>query len=184
MLFDIRRDLFAHLQTLPLRFFDTRRHGDVMSYFTNDVDTISDALNNSFAMVIQSFIQMAGTLVILFHPQLAAFPDRHCVLCGDVLVHPLQRQRAARPITPCSRKAWASWTAISRRWSAGQKVVKVFNHEAENLQELPREKRGAAQGGHRRADLCRHNDPRGGEHLLHQLCHCGGAGRHYGACRA
>ena len=66
VLFDIRRDLFAHLQTLPLRFFDTRRHGDVMSYFTNDVDTISDALNNSFAMVIQSFIQVVGTLTILF----------------------------------------------------------------------------------------------------------------------
>ena len=63
---DIRRDLFAHLQTLPLRFFDTRRHGDVMSYFTNDVDTISDALNNSFAMMIQSFIQVVGTMTLLF----------------------------------------------------------------------------------------------------------------------
>ena len=61
VLYDIRRDLFAHLQTLPLKFFDTQRHGDVMSYFTNDVDTISDALNNSFAMAIQSFIQMVGT---------------------------------------------------------------------------------------------------------------------------
>ena len=66
VLFDIRRDLFAHLQTLPLRFFDTRRHGDIMSYFTNDVDTISDALNNSFAMLIQSFIQVAGTLTMLY----------------------------------------------------------------------------------------------------------------------
>ena len=54
VLYDIRRDLFAHIQTLPLRFFDTQRHGDVMSYFTNDVDTISEALNNSFAMLIQS----------------------------------------------------------------------------------------------------------------------------------
>ena len=52
VLYDIRRDLFAHIQTLPLRFFDTQRHGDVMSYFTNDVDTISEALNNSFAMLI------------------------------------------------------------------------------------------------------------------------------------
>ena len=66
VLYDIRRDLFAHLQTLPLKFFDSNRHGDIMSYFTNDVDTISDALNNSFAMIIQSFIQMAGTLVVLF----------------------------------------------------------------------------------------------------------------------
>lgn len=66
VLLDIRRDLFAHLQTLPLRFFDTRRHGDIMSCFTNDVDTIADALNNSFAMAIQSFIQMTGTLILLF----------------------------------------------------------------------------------------------------------------------
>ena len=64
----------------------------MMSYFTNDVDTISDALNNSFAMVIQSFIQMAGTLLILFHSQLAAFPYCYCVLCGDVPIHPFQRQ--------------------------------------------------------------------------------------------
>ena len=65
VLFDIRRDLFAHLQTLPLRFFDTHRHGDVMNYFTGDVDTISDALNNSFSVLIQSFIQVVGTLTLL-----------------------------------------------------------------------------------------------------------------------
>lgn len=66
ILFDIRRDLFSHIQTLPLKFFDTNGHGDIMSLFTNDIDTISDALNNSFAMVIQSFIQMVGTLTILY----------------------------------------------------------------------------------------------------------------------
>ncbi len=58
---EIRRDLFAHLQKLPLQFFDTNRKGDLMSLFTNDVDTVSDALNNSFALVIQTFIQVAGT---------------------------------------------------------------------------------------------------------------------------
>ena len=51
VLFDIRRDLFAHIQKLPLKFFDSSRHGDIMSYFTNDVDTISDALNNSFELL-------------------------------------------------------------------------------------------------------------------------------------
>ena len=62
---EIRSDLFAHLQTMPLNFFDTNRKGDLMSLFTNDVDTISDALNNSFAVVIQMFIQIAGTLFLL-----------------------------------------------------------------------------------------------------------------------
>ena len=66
VVFDIRRDLFEHVQTLPLQFFDSRRHGDIMSLFTNDIDTMADALNNSFAMVIQSFIQIVGTLTLLY----------------------------------------------------------------------------------------------------------------------
>ena len=63
---DIRRDLFHIMQKLPLQFFDTHSHGELMSRFTNDVDTVSDALNNSFAMMIQSFIQVTGTLILLF----------------------------------------------------------------------------------------------------------------------
>ena len=66
VLYDIRRDLYGHLQKLPLRFFDRQRKGDLMSLFTNDVDTVADALNNSFAMIIQSFIQVVGTLLLLF----------------------------------------------------------------------------------------------------------------------
>lgn len=108
VLYDIRRDLFAHLQKLPLRFLDTRRHGDVMSYFTNDVDTISDALNNSFAMVIQSFIQVVGTLTYAVYPQLAAYPGGGGVLRGHVPLYPVQRkaeqgllqQAAGRPGRP------------------------------------------------------------------------------------
>ena len=47
IIYEIRRDLFNHIQSLPLKYFDTRTHGDIMSRFTNDVDTISDAFNNS-----------------------------------------------------------------------------------------------------------------------------------------
>lgn len=66
IIYDIRRDLFHTMEKLPLDYFDRHPYGDTMSRFTNDVDTISDALNNSFAMIIQSFIQVAGTLTILF----------------------------------------------------------------------------------------------------------------------
>ena len=62
---DIRRDLFAHVQTLPLRYFDANTHGELMSRFTNDVDTIQEALNNSFTMVIQSALTLTGTVVML-----------------------------------------------------------------------------------------------------------------------
>ena len=83
---DIRRDLFAHLQTLPLHYFDTNRKGDLMSLFTNDVDTISDALNNSFAVVIQTGRRHAAFAV---HPQLAALAAGGRWLYCHVLVYQL-----------------------------------------------------------------------------------------------
>ena len=63
---EIRSDLFSHVQKLPLAYFDAHTHGEMMSRFTNDVDTISEALNSSFAMMIQSFITVAGTLTMIF----------------------------------------------------------------------------------------------------------------------
>lgn len=132
VLFDIRRDLFSHLQTLPLRFFDSQRHGDIMSYFTNDVDTISDALNNSFAMAIQSFIQMAGTLVILYilNWQLSLI----VTICYIVMF--LYIQFSGHKSKAYYTKQQASLGDLDgyiEEMVNGQKVVKVFNHEKENL---------------------------------------------------
>ena len=62
---EIRKDLFNHTQSLPLSYFDSHTHGDLMSHFTNDVDTIQEALNNSFTLLIQSFITTVGTMVMI-----------------------------------------------------------------------------------------------------------------------
>ena len=62
---EIRQDLFAHIQKLPLGYFDTHSHGELMSRFTNDVDTVQEALNNSFTLVIQSFLTLVGTMTML-----------------------------------------------------------------------------------------------------------------------
>ena len=141
VLFDIRRDLFAHIQTLPLRFFDTRRHGDVMSYFTNDVDTVSDALNNSFAMVIQSFIQIVGTLAMLFvlNWQLSLL-----VVVGYAAMFLYIRYsgRRSRAYFTRQQASLGELDGYIEEMVSGQKVVKVFNHEAEN-QRVFREKNDA-----------------------------------------
>ncbi len=55
---EIRMDLFKHTQKLPLKYFDNNTHGEIMSHFTNDVDTVQEAMNNSFAMVIQSSLTL------------------------------------------------------------------------------------------------------------------------------
>ena len=132
VLFDIRRDLFAHLQKLPLRFFDTRRHGDVMSYFTNDVDTISDALNNSFAMVIQSFIQVAGTLTMLFilNWRLTLV----VTVCYAVMFLYIRFSgKRSKAYYRTQQSVLGDLDGYIEEMVAGQKVVKVFNHEEENL---------------------------------------------------
>lgn len=86
---DIRRDLFAHIQMLPLSYFDSTRSGDIMSFFTNDVDTVSEALNNSFANVIQASIQMVRYHGYAHHPQLAAHDYHARVRCGHCAVRAL-----------------------------------------------------------------------------------------------
>lgn len=62
---DMRRDLFARLQTLPLRFFDQRPHGEIMSRLTNDVDNVSNVLAASAAQIISSVLGLAGVVVIM-----------------------------------------------------------------------------------------------------------------------
>ena len=132
VLFDIRRDLFAHLQTLPLRFFDTRRHGDIMSYFTNDVDTISDALNNSFAMLIQSFIQVAGTLTMLYllNWRLSLVVTVCYVVMFWYIKYSGKRSKA---YYSTQQACLGDLDGYIEEMVAGQKVVKVFNHEDANL---------------------------------------------------
>ena len=133
ILYDIRRDLFSHLQTLPLSFFDSRRHGDIMSYFTNDVDTVSDALNNSFAMVIQTFIQVVGLLVLLYvlNWQLSLIVT---VSYGAMFLYIRYSSRRSRRYFARQQEHLGRLDGYIEEMVSGQKVVKVFNHEEANLQ--------------------------------------------------
>ncbi len=131
VLLDIRHDLFNHLQKLPLRYFDSHRHGDVMSLFTNDVDTIADALNNSFALIIQSFIQIVGTLILLF---VLNWRLSLLVVVGYLAMFLYIRFSGKRSKMYFSQqqKALGELDGYIEEMVNGQKVVKVFNHEAEN----------------------------------------------------
>ena len=179
VLYDIRRDLFAHIQTLPLRFFDTQRHGDVMSYFTNDVDTISEALNNSFAMLIQSTIQVVGTFTMLFllNWQLTLVVAVFYVL---MFLYVRFSGRRSKAYYKKQQDCLGELDGYIEEMMAGQKVVKVFNHEEESLRAF-REKNEALRKAGTGAQSCGHHDSGGGQHLLRQLRPCGGAGRHHGA---
>ena len=132
VLLDIRRDLYHRLQTLPLSFFDRNKKGDLMSLFTNDVDTISDALNNSFAVVIQSTVQLVGMVLLLF---LLNWQLSILVLAGYGVMFAYIRYSSRRSKFYFDRQQehLGSLDGYIEEMTAGQKVVKVFNHEAENL---------------------------------------------------
>ena len=135
VVFDIRRDLFAHMQTLPLRFFDQKRHGDIMSLFTNDIDTIADALNNSFAMAIQSFIQMIGTLVILYilNWKLSLI----VTVCYGIMFWYMKFSGAKSKVFYAKQQqSLGGLDGYIEEMVSGQKVVKVFNHEQASFQEF------------------------------------------------
>ncbi|WP_291289917.1 ABC transporter ATP-binding protein [Enorma sp.] len=132
VLVDIRRDLFAHIQTLPLRYFDNHNRGDVMSYFTNDVDTVAEAMNNSFAMVIQSFIQIVGTLIMIFvlNWQLSLI-----VVVGYVCMFAYisYSTKKSRSFYQRQQGVLGELDGYIEEMVTGQKVVKVFNRERANV---------------------------------------------------
>jgi ATP-binding cassette subfamily B multidrug efflux pump len=125
---DIRDDLFSKLQALPIRFFDRSSHGDLMSRFTNDVDTISDALNTSILQLFTSALTLTGIffLMIYISPMLTVV---------TLVIVPLMLWVASRII----RKSKAYFTSQQRSLGTvygyveemitGQKVVKVFGYE-------------------------------------------------------
>ena len=82
---EIREDLFDKIQNLPLSFFDQRTHGELMSRFTSDIDTILEALNNSFAMLIQSFIMIVGTITMIIIFKSLSINHCNCFKWYDVL---------------------------------------------------------------------------------------------------
>ena len=132
VLVDIRRDLFAYLQKLPLSYFDTHNRGDIMSYFTNDVDTVAEAMNNSFAMVIQSAIQIVGTLAMIF---ILNWQLSLVVVVGYVCMFAYIRYSTnkSRGFYQRQQSVLGELDGYIEEMVTGQKVVKVFNHEEANL---------------------------------------------------
>lgn len=131
IIYDIRKDLFHTMEKLPLKYFDAHPDGDTMSRFTNDVDTISDALNNSFAMIIQSFIQVVGTLTLLF---ILSWQLSILVVLGYGAMFLYIRYSGKKSTYYFNRQQQylGELNGYIEEMTKGQKVVKVFHHEEES----------------------------------------------------
>ncbi|MFQ9510881.1 MAG: ABC transporter ATP-binding protein [Lachnospiraceae bacterium] len=131
----IRNDLFAHVQSLSLSYFDTHTHGELMSRFTNDVDTMTDALNNSFTMLIQSFIVVSGSIVMLviLNLQLSVI----VLVCLGLMFFTIRYNgRKSKKYYQDQQKYLGNINGFIEEMVAGQKVEKIFNHEDQDFEEF------------------------------------------------
>lgn len=134
---EIRQDLFDHTQKLPLSYFDAHTHGELMSRFTNDVDTITEALNNSFAMMIQSFIMITGTItmILVLSVRLSLIVIAFLIL---MMIFIKFNGKRSRKYFSRQQKCLGSINGFVEEMVAGQKVEKVFNHEKQDFEEFCR----------------------------------------------
>ena len=131
----IRDDLFCALQRLPVRYFDSHPTGEIMSRFTNDVDNIDVMLNNSLTSIVSGVVSLVGTFIFMLTTNI-------WLTLVTVLFMPLLMFAAGTIAKNSSKYYGAQQAALGavngyiEETISGQKVVKVFNHEDECIDEM------------------------------------------------
>lgn len=131
----IRADLFNKLQFLPINFFDTNSHGELMSRFTNDIDNVSDSLNTSITQFLTSVLTLLGIFAMMLYIS-------SMLTLVTLVIVPLMLWVASRIIKKSKaffimqQAAIGSLNGYVEEMITGQKVVKVFSHEAIAVQEF------------------------------------------------
>lgn len=124
----IREELFSKMQKLPLRFYDTNNNGDLMSRFTNDVDTIGNMLSSTLVQLFSGFLSIVGTLALMIYTNI------YLTVITVVLI-PLMMKAGGFVASRSQKYFSAQQSALGalngyiEETIQGQKVVKVFCHE-------------------------------------------------------
>lgn len=125
---DLREDLFNHLQTLSVRYYDTHTNGEIMSRFTNDVDTLNDALNNSLTSLFSSAITLIGIIIMMLSKN--AFLTLVTLLIAPVLMFTSRTiMKKGSKYFKMQQKHLGEVNGYIEETITGQKVVKVFCYE-------------------------------------------------------
>ena len=151
----LRDDLFCRMESLPIRYFDTHAHGDIMSVYTNDVDTLRQLLSQSIPQIINSVITMAATLItmIILNPVLTVIS----ILTAAVMF--LVTSKFSRLSGKYYIRQQIDLGAVDgfiEEMLDGQKVVKVFCHEQaamEDFHEVNEKLRNSTNKANRYANL-------------------------------
>ena len=131
----IRDELFEHMQTLPLRFFDTHAHGDIMSVYTNDTDTLRQLISQSIPQVIVSLMTIISVTISMFilNVPLAVLT----IACGLLMVYTSKKISAkSGKYFIAQQKQLGIENGFIEEMMEGSKVIKVFTHEEQSIKDF------------------------------------------------
>lgn len=129
---NIRLELFAKIQKMPITFFDTNKHGEIMSRFTNDTDVLSQALANTVPTIVRATLTFVGTIIVMFR---LSFNLTLTMIIGIVIMLPI----LSKIIMKSSQSFREGQGNVSNLHGfaeeslSGQKVIKVFSREDKTL---------------------------------------------------
>ena len=132
---DLRNDIFRHMESLPIKYFDTHAHGDIMSVYTNDVDTLRQMISQSMTQVFNSAITIVATLASMF---VLSVPLTLLTLgmVGVMLFVSKTLAGKSGKYFIAQQKDLGTENGYIEEMMKGQKVVKVFNHEQKSVEEF------------------------------------------------
>lgn len=134
---NLRTDLFTHMEKLPLKYFDTHAHGDIMSVYTNDIDTLRQLISQSIPQSINSFV----TIIVSFISMIAlSVPLTVITLLMIFVMFAATKNIGGKSAVYFSKqqKDLGAVNGYIEEMMEGQKVVKVFCHEEESLEQFRR----------------------------------------------
>ena len=132
---DIRRDLFNKMQDLPIKYFDRNTHGDLMSLYTNDIDNIGEALNNSVANIMSSSLSFIGMIImmVVLSPILSLITISFLALMIFIIK---KIGSKSKYYFGMQQKNIGKLNGYIEEMIEGQKVIKVFCHEDKAIEDF------------------------------------------------
>lgn len=134
-LLNIRTDLFSHMESLPIQYFDTHSHGDIMSVYTNDIDTLRQMISQSMPQLLNSVVTIVSVFVsmIILNIPLTLLT---LAMVGMMLYTTGKLAGKSSKYFISQQRDLGSINGFIEEMMSGQKVVKVFCHEEENIEKF------------------------------------------------
>ena len=132
---DLRLEMFEHMESLPIRYFDRTTHGDIMSMYTNDIDTLRQLISQSIPQFTSSFITIVTVLISMITLNLTLTVISLVMLCVIVFVSRSIGRLSSKYFVK-QQETLGKVNGYIEEMISGQKVVKVFNHEDKAIEEF------------------------------------------------